>query len=135
MEGGAFINMFNGNKRRIETTKGWEVCIQWKDGNFAWNQVEDVKDSFPVQLAEYAVLNQIADEPAFAWWIKKVFKKIYRIISKTASKYWQKTHKYGLRIPHTFKESIEIDKGNGYTLLWDAILQGINNVWRAFEAY
>ena len=27
-EGGAFIHMSNGNKRRRETTKGWEVCIQ-----------------------------------------------------------------------------------------------------------
>ena len=30
-----------------------------------------------------------------------------------ASKYWQKTHKYGPRIPHKVKEDIEIDKENG----------------------
>ena len=58
--------MFNGNKRRRETTKGWEVCIQWEDGSSTWNQVKDVKESFPVQLAEYAVLNQITYESAFA---------------------------------------------------------------------
>ena len=63
-----------------------------------------------MQLAEYALLNQIADEPAFAWWIKKVLKKRDRIISKTARKYCKKTHKYGLRIPHTVKEALEIDK-------------------------
>ena len=90
--------------------KVWEVFIQWKYGSSTWNQVKDVKESFPVQLAEYAVLNQIADEPAFAWWIKKVLKKRDSIISKTSSKYWQKNHKYGLRIPHTVKEAIEIDK-------------------------
>ena len=27
-EGDSFIYMPNGNKRRIDTTKGWEVCIQ-----------------------------------------------------------------------------------------------------------
>ena len=70
----------------------------------------DVKESFLVQLLKYAVLNQLADETAFAWWIKKLLKKRDRIISKTASKYWKKTHKYGLRIPHTVKEAIEIDK-------------------------
>ena len=102
--------MSNGNKRRKETTKGWEVCIKWKYGSSTWNQVKDVKESFPGQLLEYAVLDQIADEPSFAWWIKKVLKKRDRIISKTANKYWQKMHKYGLRIPHTVKESIEIDK-------------------------
>ena len=63
-----------------------------------------------MQLAEYTVLNQIADEPEFVWWINKVLKKRYRIISKMARKYWQKTPKYGLRIPHTVKEAIEIDK-------------------------
>ena len=102
-EGDSLIHISNGNKRRRETTKGWGVCIQWKYGSSTWNQVKDVMESFLVQLAEYAVLNQITDEPAFAWWKNKVLNKRDRIISKTASKYWQKTHKYGLRIPHTVK--------------------------------
>ena len=122
-EGDYFIHIYNGKKRRREITKGWEVCIQLKDGSSTWKKVNDVKESFLVKLAEYTVLNQIADEPAFAWWIKKVPKKIDRIISKTAIKYWQKTHKYGLRIQHMFKEHIEIYKENGYKLWWDTILQ------------
>ena len=32
-EGGAFAHMYNVNKSRRDTTKGWEVCIQWKDGS------------------------------------------------------------------------------------------------------
>ena len=83
-EGGAFIHMSNGNNSRIETTKVWEVFIQWKYGSLTWKQVKDVKESFLLQLAEDAVLNQIADEPAFAWWIKKLLRKRYRIISKTS---------------------------------------------------
>ena len=106
----SFIHMSDGKKRRRDTTKGWEVFIHWKYGSSTWNQGKDVKESFPVQLAEYALLNQISDEPAFAWCIKKVINKRDRIISKTASKYWKKTHKYGLRIPHTVNESIEIYK-------------------------
>ena len=98
--------MSNGNKRRRETTKVWEVCIQWKYGSSAWNRVKEVKKYFPVQLAEYTVLNKIADEPEFSWWIKKLLKKRDRIVFKTSSKYWQKAQKYGLRIPHTVKEAI-----------------------------
>ena len=131
----AFIHMSNGNKRRRETTKGWEVCIQWKDGSSTWNQVKDVKESYPVQLAEYAVQNKIGNEPAFAWWIKYVLKKRDRIISKTASKYWQKTHKYGVRIPKTVKDAIAIDKENGDTRWWEAILQEMANVRPAFELF
>ena len=63
-----------------------------------------------MQLAEYAVLNKIAYKPGFAWWIKKVVKKRDRIISKTDRKYWKNMHKYGLRIPHTVEEAIDIDK-------------------------
>ena len=29
----AFINSKNGGKGRRETTKGWEVLFQWKDGS------------------------------------------------------------------------------------------------------
>ena len=127
--------MADRNKRRRDTTKGWEVGIQCKDESSTWNQVKDVKESFPVQLEEYSVMKHFSDEPAFAWWIKKVLKKRDRIISKTASKYFQKTQKYGLRIPHIVKEAIEIDKENGDILWWNSILQKMKNVRPAFEAY
>ena len=42
---------------------------------------------------------------------------------KMASKYWQKTHKYGVRIPKLVKEALQIDKENGDTKWWDAIVQ------------
>ena len=87
-----------------------------------------------MQLSEYAVLNPITNEPAFSWWIKKVLKKRDRIISKMASKYWKKKHKYGLRIPHTVNEAIEINKENGDTLWWYAILQEMKNVRPAFKS-
>ena len=41
--GDSVIHMSNENKRRRDTTKGWEVSIQWKDGSYTWNQVKDVK--------------------------------------------------------------------------------------------
>ena len=54
---------------------------------------------------------------------------------KTARNIWQKTHKYGLRIPHLVKEAIETDKENWDTLWWDYILQKMKNVQPAFKAY
>jgi hypothetical protein len=50
----AFLTTCSGNKRRKETTKGWEILIQWKDGSTTWVSMKDIKDSYPVQLAEYA---------------------------------------------------------------------------------
>ena len=34
--------------------------------------LKDIKDSYPVQLAEYAVDNRISEEPAFKWLVKFV---------------------------------------------------------------
>ena len=78
----AFIKSKNGVQRRRETTKGWEVLICWKDGSTTWSKLKDVKDSYPVQLAEYAIQQGIQDEPAFAWWVPYTIKKKGRIISK-----------------------------------------------------
>ena len=130
-----FIHTSNGNKRRRETTKGWEICIQWKDGSSTWNQLKDVNESYPVQLAEYVTENKILGEPAFAWWINHVLRKRDRIISKTASKYWQKTSKYGVLITKRVKQAIQLDKANGDTRWWDAILQEMKNVRPVFEVF
>jgi hypothetical protein len=85
-------------------------------------------------MAEFAVENRISEEPAFAWWVKHVLKKRDRIISKT-QRFWIKTHKYGIRVPNTVKEAIEIDAENGDTLWWDAIMKEMKNVRPAFEVW
>ena len=32
-----------GGKRKMDTTKCWEILIQWKDGSTAWEIMKDVK--------------------------------------------------------------------------------------------
>jgi hypothetical protein len=95
----AFITTRNGNQRRKETTKGWEILVQWKDGSTTWITLKDMKNSYPVQLAEYAMQTRIAAEPAFGWWVKNVLKKKNRIIGKLKTKYWVRTHKFGVKMP------------------------------------
>ena len=102
--------------------------------------MKDIKDSYPVQLAEYAIENDLQHKPAFAWWVPYTIKKKGRIIAKIKSKYWERTHKYGIRIPKDVKEAIEIDKENERLGLevpkwWDAIIQEMKNVRIAFEEY
>ena len=63
----AFITTKTGTKRRKETTKGWELLIRWKDGGTDWIALKDIKESFSVQVAEYAISARISGEPAFAW--------------------------------------------------------------------
>ena len=51
-------------------TKGWKFLCQWKDDSEDWVLVKDLKDSYPIQLAEYAVAVGITKEPALPWWVK-----------------------------------------------------------------
>ena len=125
----------NGGRRHKETTKGWEILAQWKDGSTSWETLKDMKESYPVQVAEYAHLKQISNEPAFVWWVPHVLKKKDRIIAKVKSKYWQRTHKFGIRIPKSVQEARELDRLNGDTLWWDAICKEMKNIRIAFEEY
>ena len=129
------IRSKNGGMRKKETTQGWEILLLWKDGTSTWEKLKDIKASYPVQLAEYAHHCRIADEPAFAWWVPHVLKKKERIISKIKSKYWTKTHKFGIKVPRNVKEAKELDIENGNTLWWDAICKEMRNVLIAFEEY
>ena len=43
-------------------TKGWDILIQWKDGSTTWEALKVVKESYPVQLADYTIEKGISDE-------------------------------------------------------------------------
>ena len=62
----------NGNKSSVITTKGWDICVEWSNGSSSWIPLKDIKESNPVQLAEYAILQGIHNESAFAWWSNHV---------------------------------------------------------------
>ena len=131
----AFVTMSNGVKRRRQTTQGWQLLCQWRDGSTNWVALKDMKQSYPLKVAEYAYANRIDEEPAFAWWINEAIKKQERILAKLKSKYWQRTHKFGIRIPKSVEQAITVDKENGNTLWWDAICKEMTNVRPAFEKW
>ena len=43
------------------------------------------------------------------------------MINKVKKKYWRTTHKYGIRVPKTIKEALQLDKEDGNTYWADAI--------------
>ena len=40
----AFITAKNGIRRRQETTAGWQMLVQWKDGSTTWVSLKDMKE-------------------------------------------------------------------------------------------
>jgi hypothetical protein len=84
-------------------------------------------------VAEYSVINQISEEPAFAWWVKDVLRRRDRIISKVKSRYWKKTHKYGIKLPKDAKRAMEIDAETGTDFWAKSLSKEMKNVRPAFN--
>jgi hypothetical protein len=124
---------YNGNRIPKKITRGWKLLCQWKDGSTSWVPLVELKDSNPVELAEYAVGNRIDQEPAFRWWVSDVLRKRNRIIAKVKKRYWRLTHKFGIRLPKTVEEAIQIDRETNTTYWTDAIKKEMERVGVAFE--
>jgi hypothetical protein len=103
----------NGRRTRRMTTKGWRLLVEWKDGLTDWLPLKDLKESYPVQVAEYAVANKIAEQPVFAWWVPYVLRKRERIIQKVKSWDWKCTHKYRVELPKSVKQAPAINRNTG----------------------
>jgi len=117
-------------KHQWHAMDGWSMCCEWKDGSTSWIPLKEIKEAYAVETAEYAVMNKIEDQPAFSWWVPYVLKKRKQIISKVKSKYWLRTHKYGIRIPKSVKEAFQIDKEEGNTYWTDAIHEEMEKIKR-----
>jgi hypothetical protein len=114
-------------------TKGWNICLEWKDGTTSWLPLIDVKNSFPVHLAEYAITNNLHHYPEFSWWVNHTLKKRKAFIKATKSTYSQRTHKFGIRVPKTVDEALKIDYDAGTTYWYEAIQKEIKNNRQAFK--
>ena len=94
-----------------------------------------MKHGFPVQVARYAIKHGIDKEPAFQWWVPYVTRKAKQIISKLKSNYWQRMHKYGIRIPKIVEETYAIDRENNNTYWAEAIHEEMEKIKGAVRIY
>ncbi len=115
------------------TTKGWKIRILWQDGSTTWHSLADIKNSYPVQLEQYAIANELHNDPAFKWWIKPTLKHKERFLKAIKSKYSSRTHKFGIRVPKSVKEAMEIDRATNTTFWHDAIQKEMKNCRTAFK--
>jgi hypothetical protein len=116
-----------------KTTKGWNLCIEWKDGTTSWERLVDLKESNPVEVYEYAATKILLDAPAFVWWSPYVLNKCSRIISSVTKRYHKRAHKFGIEVPKSWDECVRLDKENDNTLWQDAVSKEMKNVIIAFK--
>ena len=95
----------HGSNRQLrKTTKGWQLCVEWKDGTTSWERLADLKESNPIEVAEFAVAQGLHDEPAFLWWVPYTLKRCARILAAVNKHYHKCTHKFGIEVPKTYDD-------------------------------
>jgi hypothetical protein len=112
------------------------MCCQLKDGSTSWKNLVDLKESHPIETAEYAKTLSIDHEPALNWWVPHFLKKQDQMISMVRmhiTRYLKRTHKFGIDVPKTVKEAFELDCKNGNTFWADAIAKEMKEVCIAFD--
>ena len=112
------------NKSAIKTTKGWKLKVLRRDGYEEWISLKDLKESYPVQTAEFSVSQKIHNEPAFKWWVPYTLKKRKVLVSAVKARIRRVSHKYGIEVPTSVEHAIELDKKNGNTFWADALKKG-----------
>ena len=88
-----------------------------------------------MEITEYSILKNISHHPAFVWRVHHGVRKKKIIISKIKCLYWQTTHRYGVNLPNTTTEALEVHKENNNTLWWDVICSAMHNVRITFEEF
>ena len=52
----------------------WYFLIQWKDGDHDIVSLKDIKESYPVQVADYVLKNNLVHYHVFKWWVPYTIK-------------------------------------------------------------
>ena len=121
------------NPSHARTTKGWEICIQWQDGSSSWHPLSEIKNSFPIHTAKYAMKHDLQDEPAFRWWVRQALKREKYMLKAVKTRYARRTHKFGIQLPQSVEEALAIDRATNTTFWFDAIQKEMKNVRVAFK--
>jgi hypothetical protein len=121
------------NKKLRKTTKGWNLCVEWKDGTASWERLEDLKESNHVEVSQYASAKSLLYYPDFVWWAPHVLKKRSRIIASVTKCYHKWTHNFGIEVTKSWDDCVRLDKDNYNTIWQDTVSKETKNVRIVFK--
>ena len=75
-----FRTRFKTNRIK-KITCGWKFLVLWKDLSWTCVPLKDIKESHPIEMAEFSKSRGIDKETAFGWWIPYTLRKRDIIIS------------------------------------------------------
>jgi hypothetical protein len=112
----------HGSKKQLsKTTKGWHLYFEWIYVTTSWERLAGLKESNPVEVAEYAVAKNLLDAPDFVLWVPFVLKKRSHIFADVTKQYHKRTQKFGIEAPKSLDDCVRLDKENGNTIWKDAV--------------
>ncbi len=68
------------------------------DGSISWEKLSDLKESHPIQIAEFAIQMGIALEPRWVFCVLKTWDAIILLVKYCTVKYLKKTHNYSITL-------------------------------------
>ena len=92
-----------------------------------------MKESHPVETAEFAKAKGIQWEPAFCWWVPYTLRKRNAIVTAVGARLRKTTHKYGVEILKNVHHAQGLERRNGNTMWMDALAKEMFNMGIAFE--
>lgn len=128
-----YVTTKSRQRRMRQTTAGWDLLVQWKNGTQEWIPLSIMKNSNPIEVADYAEARNISSEPGFIWWVPYTLRRRDRLIAGVNSGVWRTTHKYGVELPRTVTEALALDRKNGNNLWRKAIDKEMENLKVAFD--
>ena len=73
-----------------------------------WHLLKELKESHPIEVAEFAVVRGVSEISAFAWWANHTLKKRDTIIASVRQRIVKTTHKYEIEIQMSWMHAIEL---------------------------
>ena len=105
------------------------------DGSTSWKRLVDMKEAYPLAVAQYAHDNDLISFPVFAWWAPIVLNCKKQVISKLNARYARTTHKYGIEDTKIIEGALEIDNETQTTFWRDAISLEMKDIKPVFQFF
>ena len=80
-----WVQSASGDKKRIITTRGWNLLVKFKDGTTVWRPLSELKEANPIELAEYTRSRDLESEPKVGCWTKTYIRLQIRLTMVTSS--------------------------------------------------
>ena len=95
--------------------------------------MKDLKESYPIEVANFSKAPRISDETGFSWWVPYTMCKRDVILSALKSRIRKIIHKYGIENPKIIKHEHCLNKVNSNNFWRDANTTKMHNDGVEFE--